>query len=447
MKLIRSFLWGLVAAMTLQGFLNADEYGAAAGFFGGMSLTMTVWSESIGSGWRSMFGSGPTHVSLPRAVVMAALRETARHPQIQNVPALQAAIRTHEQLWAAIRDREVTWMLRHARIVGGVVVDPVGRTLWSHLGSRVGELTTELATATAAVCTVSMGRTGCQTATEEVSRLTGALAQVQEAKAAWTSVLDLEYDVDVAAWWNATQGPMRDNSNLVADFQHEMAYLHDIDSVQDIRVASLLNRANVTAEVVSDGDVWLEQLVGSLLEGLLWRSCGSHVRIREGRIRELMILAGIQDMYNAHERVLNVSLRSVNTEGERKLVGDWFAEIGGHAWWLGDDLPEVVRRCVNQEAGDCVRIGPTEIAALSAQLGEQARIVKDWSRRIFIGMWNAMPAVIMLFVMELIVLCITTNPKGPLILTDRVQKEQVDVVPVRPVRRGRQRKMLLNDGV
>jgi hypothetical protein len=445
MKLIRSFLWGLVLTMTLQGFLNADEYGAGAGFFGGMSLTMSVWSESVGSGWRSMFGSSSAHVSLPRAIVMAALRETARHPQIQNVPALQAAIRTHEQLWNSIRDREVTWMLRHARIVGGVVADPVGRTLWSHLGSRVGELTTGLVEAEAAVCTVSMGRTGCQTATEEVSRLTSALTQAKAAKDAWASVLDLEHDVDVAAWWNATQGS---GGRLVADFQHEMAYLHNIDSVQDMRVASLLNRANVTAEIVSDGDVWLEQLVGSLLEGLLWRSCGSHVRIREGRIRELMILAGIQDMYNAHERVLNVSLRSVSTEGERKLVGDWFTEIGGHAWWLGDDLPEVVRRCVNQEAGDCVRIGPTEIAALSAQLGEQARIVKDWSRRVFIGMWNAMPAVLMLFVMELIVLCITKGPKGQLILTDRVQKEQVDVMPVRPVRRSRRLKKypLLNDG-
>lgn len=441
MKLIRSFLWGLVATMTLQGILNADEYGSAAGFFGGMSLTMTVWSESIGTGWRSMFGSSSAHVSLPRAVVMAALRETARHPQIQNVPALQAAIRTHEQLWAAIRDREVTWMLRHARIVGGVVVDPVGRTLWSHLGSRVGELTAGLAAAEATVCTVSMGRTGCQTATEEVARLSRALTQAQAAQAAWTSVMDLEYDVDVAAWWNATQGS---GSSLVAGFQHEMAYLHDIDTIYDVRLASLLKRANMTATSVSDGDMWLEQLVGSLLEGLLWRSCGSHVRIREGRIRELMILAGIQDMYNAHERVLNVSLRSVNTEGERKLVGDWFMEMGGHAWWLGDDLPEVVRRCVNQEAGDCVRVGPTEIAALSAQLGEQARIVKDWSRRIFIGMWNAMPAIFMLFVMELIVLCI---PKGPLILTDRVQKEQVDVVPVRPVRRSRRLKKypLLND--
>ena len=252
--------------------------------------------------------------------------------------------------------------------------------------------------------------------------------------------------MDVAAWWNATQGAA--DGRMVANFQHEMAYLHDIDSVQDVRVASLLKRANATATSVSDGDMWLEQLVGSLLEGLLWRSCGSHVRIREGRIRELMILAGIQDMYNAHERALNVSVRSVNTEGERKLVGDWFAEIGGHAWWLGDDLPEVVRRCVNQEAGDCVRIGPTEIAALSVQLDLQARIVKDWARRIFIGMWNAMPAVIMLFVMELIVLCITIRPKGQLILTDRVQKEQVDVMPVRPVRRSRRLKKypLLNDG-
>jgi len=56
--------------------------------------------------------------------------------------------------------------------------------------------------------------------------------------------------------------------------------------------------------------------------------------------------------------------------------------------------------------------------------------------------------VLMLFVMELIVLCITKGPKGQLILTDRVQKEQVDVMPVRPVRRSRRLRKypLLNDG-
>jgi hypothetical protein len=444
MKLIRSFLWVLVAAMTLQGFLNADEYGSAAGFFGGMSLTMSVWSETIGAGWQSLFGSAVSRVSLPRAIVMSALRETARHPHIQNIPALHAAIRTHEALWTTIRDREVDWMLRHARIVGGVVADPVGRTLWSHYGPRIVELETDLATATGAICTVSMGRSGCQTVEEDVTRLTVSLSQVRNASAAWVSVLRLDYDVDVAAWWNVTQGP----SGLVADYQHDMAFLHDIEKVTDPRIGIYLSRANHTAFAVSDGDVWLEQLVESLLEGLLWRSCGSHVRTREGRIRELMIVAGVQDMYNAYERVQAASLRAVATEGERRLVGDWFGEMMGYAWWMGDDLPEVVRRCVNQEMGDCTRIGPTEIVALSAQLDQQARIVKDWSRRTFIGMWNAMPAVLMLFVMELIILCITKGPKGPLILTDRVQKEQVEVEPVRPVRRSRRLKKypLLNDG-
>jgi len=51
-------------------------------------------------------------------------------------------------------------------------------------------------------------------------------------------------------------------------------------------------------------------------------------------------------------------------------------------------------------------------------------------------------------VMELIVLCITKGQKSPLILTDRMQKEQVDIMPVRPVRRSRRLRKypLLNDG-
>jgi hypothetical protein len=116
-----------------------------------------------------------------------------------------------------------------------------------------------------------------------------------------------------------------------------------------------------------------------------------------------MMAAGIQDMLNAHERIFNASLRVTK---ETKTVQEWFGEMASYAWWLGDDIPNIVRRCISQETGDCKRIGPTEIATLSAQMLEQRRIINDWTRRVFIGMWNGMPVVFLLFLLEIVVLCI-----------------------------------------
>jgi hypothetical protein len=58
---------------------------------------------------------------------------------------------------------------------------------------------------------------------------------------------------------------------------------------------------------------------------------------------------------------------------------------------------------------------------------EKRRIVGDWFRRIFIGMWNGLPVVLLLFVMELIVICIprrrvvtfSANPNEQRIMGDQ----------------------------
>jgi hypothetical protein len=84
------------------------------------------------------------------------------------------------------------------------------------------------------------------------------------------------------------------------------------------------------------------------------------------------------------------------------MVQDWFGEMTGYAWWVPDSVPSLVRRCVGQEAGDCTRIGLTEIVALTAKFAERERIVGNWVRRIYIGMWNAMPVIGILFVLELV---------------------------------------------
>jgi hypothetical protein len=144
----------------------------------------------------------------------------------------------------------------------------------------------------------------------------------------------------------------------------------------------------------------------SLLEGDVWAAAMEHVRARETRVRELMIAAGVQELWAVHEQILTASLKTLgesNTEN-RKLAEDWFGEIASYAWWLPDEVPGIVRRCIGQEGGDCSRIGPTEIQALLVQQREQSRILEDWTRRIFIGMWNAMPVIGLLFALELIVL-------------------------------------------
>jgi hypothetical protein len=148
-----------------------------------------------------------------------------------------------------------------------------------------------------------------------------------------------------------------------------------------------------------------------------------------------MVMAGVQDLYNTHERIQAAALRVVasSTPAEIKQVHGWFDEAAAHAWWLTDEIPAIVRRCVGQSTGECRRIGPTEIAALTAQYDERTRIVDDWNRRLFIGLWNAMPAVGLLFVLEVIVLLlpqrriytVVTADSGMAALTDAPQRPAV----------------------
>jgi hypothetical protein len=145
-----------------------------------------------------------------------------------------------------------------------------------------------------------------------------------------------------------------------------------------------------------------------------------------------MIVAGVQDLMNTNERILNASLLTVTAATDKKKVQDWFGEMSAYAWWLPEDMPSLVRRCAGQEAGDCTRIGPTEITALSAQIGERSKIVEDWVRRIFIGMWNAMPAVCLLFVVELIILCMPKRGYAvPMRLEEPIpERKREPVVPI-----------------
>ena len=408
MLMIRLFLWSLVVAMCFHGYLHADEYGSEATLFGGMGLTMSIWKESLSEGTRTLFWSAPQYVPLPRAIVRAALEETARHPGLHVLPPLQRALRKHRDVWAAFRDASVEWMLGHAELVGGFVSEPEAVAVWDGWVSKANESTTLLEKAKAKVCSVRlMQEAACLAIDQEVARLEVAAESDRKGRDAWNSIVRMESDWSVASWWIATQsGPL----NLTL-FEAKLGLLHDVAEPWDSRLDSLKELARDIAEEASTNR-WLTRITASLLVGEIWDSCLHHVRRREFRVRDMMVRAGVQELWTAHERALNASVKGLSA-ADTKVVQDWFGEMMGYAWWLGDDLLPLVRRCLGQQHGDCIRVGPTEITALSAQLMERSKIVEDWVRRIFIGMWNGLPAVALVFLVELLIVCMPK--RGPLV--------------------------------
>lgn len=438
MNTIRIFLWGLVAAMTIHGFLHADDYGTAATVLGGVSLTMSIWKESISEATRSLFWSQPRYVGIPRALVVAALKETTMHPGIHTIPQLQTALTGHHQSWERFRTHEVQWMLRHSELIGGLLSDPDGRDVWSFWETRMQSAHDELTAATqkARDCLVPaefVKRIGlCKTDDARIQKYTARLARATAAMSVWRKILYFQEHVEAPIWWDSTNTiPHENMSDAFVEYRHQLRQLHNVTDPADKRVTHLTAAAREMARYVNTLSVWESQLMESLLLGDLWTACLEHIRLREGRVRELMMAAGIQDMLNAHERIFNASLRVTK---ETKTVQEWFGEMASYAWWLGDDIPNIVRRCISQETGDCKRIGPTEIATLSAQMLEQRRIINDWTRRVFIGMWNGMPVVFLLFLLEIVVLCI---PQRRLITfsTDSAMQEAPPLLREAPTNR------------
>jgi hypothetical protein len=415
-------MWTLVGVMTLQGYLNADEYGSAASFFGGMGLTMSIWKETMGS--TLAFWSTPTFVPLPRVLVTAALHETARHPGLKMIPALQKTIKSHQVTWERFRVRSMDQMMIHADLVGGLLSDPDARPLWSPYSSMKEKAEASLLETKTRLCYI-LGSSSClqtgQTLEVEIRHLTKVNEQ-------WDRVLTLSHLASASHLENAlTHGK---NNFIFSPFADALSRLHNVTDPGDERVAALHQLASNIAWSLTEsgGNSWYRRLLESLLVTEIWDGCLAHIRNRERRVRDLMIVAGVQDLMNTNERILNASLLTVASATDKKKVQDWFGEMSAYAWWLPEDIPSLVRRCAGQEAGDCTRIGPTEITALSAQIGERSKIVEDWTRRIFIGMWNAMPAVCLLFIVELIILCM---PKRGYVADERpLYRKREPVVPI-----------------
>jgi hypothetical protein len=406
MNSIRYFLWSLVAAMTLQGYFKADEYGSAASMIGGMSLTLSVWREALGESLRSFVGAEPQFVGLPRAFVMAGI--AARRPGFTgtSAPQLRRALHAVGQSRAAFTDAHVEWMLRHTMILGGLQSDPAGRALWTSWDTTVKNAVVAVAPVFTKQCGLinkGLAPDVCKQRALQLAAVEEVVAKAKRGQQAWRSVLGLRSDVTMHTWWDATQ----EEDSLPRDvpaFYTNLTLLHDVTARSDARIGFLLGR--IRELVVGISDPWLRALAESLLMGDLWTACLEHVMARENRIRELVVATGIQEMFQTHDRVLNASLRVATTGAERELVTQWFGEAANHAWWLSDDVPAIVRRCLGHEGGDCRRIGPTEIATLTNQADQAASILQDWTRRVFIGMWNALPAVGLLFLVEFAVLCV-----------------------------------------
>ena len=409
MNVIRGFLWTLVSIMTLQGFLQADEYGSATTMIGGVSMTMSIWQESMSAATKSWFYAKPAFIGLPRALAQAAIKETALHPGIQVVPKLKATLKTHQHTWDLFREEEINWLLRHADLIGAVQSDPAAVALWIPWPDRLNHSQIALQRAQESVCSISVLSPGiCEQATLDVTVYTRRVEYMRKAVDAWEDVLRISRYYSAQRWLTDIHESV--NATQFNKIYTDLARLHDVDKPMDPRIKIVL-AATRNMTVV---DPWIQRLLWSLLEGEVWAACLEHVRLREGRIRELMFSAGIQDMINAHERILNASLRVVSTADEKRLVQEWFGEMSGYAWFLPDSLPSLVRRCVGQEAGDCTRIGPTEIVTLAEREVKRSQIVRDWARRLFIGMWNAMPVIIILFLLELVLICVPTRLGMPM---------------------------------
>jgi hypothetical protein len=428
MNSIRYFLWALVAAMTLQGYYKADEYGSAASMIGGMSLTLSVWGETLGEGMRTLFGGSPS-VTIPRAMVVAAVQETARKPGFMGsaAPQMRKALRAVQDSWTVFSDAHVEWMLRHAAIVGGLQADPAGRALWFPWSSRVAAAETAALKAKSQICG-PLGLTDeCKRRKEVAAISEETLVAVRKGKAAWKRLLAMESGWTTQDWWMDTN-----QYGLIGDlsaFYKNLTLLHDVASRADPRVGFLLDRIRSMSKVmVAEGDGWRRNLVESLLTADLWTTCLDHVRARENRIRELMATTGIQELFNVHDRLLNASLRIMSGTKDRDLVATWFGEMGAHAWWVPEDMPAIVRRCVGHEGGDCRRVGATEIAALTSQADVAASIVQDWTRRVFIGMWNALPAVGLLFIVEFAVLCLGIRGPRMMVIGDKIRDQSLATI-------------------
>ena len=346
--------------------MNAETYGSAPTMLGGMGLFLSVWKESATSIFTEWNG-------LPRGFVVAAIKETQRHPGILNVPIIQRRLTAIQHTLTDFRSKDLSWYVEYAEIIGGLLADEEARQIWSPIIDRAAN-----ATVVAKAC-----RWKCRTVVEEM--------RVAEAAAKpWRQVMDFRR-IPASDILNASTG--------LIQFYSALQTLHNVTGLHDVRIQQIMKRIPA---LVTGYDYWRSLLFRSLLVGDVWAMCIQHMKMQDTRIHEILVLSGFQELQHVHERILNASLHGLS-DATRRTVMPWFEEAAHWSWWLSDDIPLIVKRCALRNSGDCALIGPTEITSLVNRAAEGRRIADDWLRCILIGLWNALPVVGIIFCLELMV--------------------------------------------
>lgn len=255
MNVIRGFLWTLVAVMSLHGFLQADEYGSAMTILGGVSMTMTIWQERMGATSRSWFYAKPAFIGLPRALVQAAIKETALHPGIQMVPKLTATLKVHRHTWDLFREEEINWLLRHADLIGAVQSDPDATALWTPWAQRLNHSQFALQQAQKEVCSISALRPdACAQAATDVAIYKRRVEFMTKAFAAWTDVLHIYRRYSAQQWLTDILIPV--NVSAFEAIYTSLSRLHDVVTPRDPNVAAIL----ATAANMTSFDPWIQRI-------------------------------------------------------------------------------------------------------------------------------------------------------------------------------------------
>ena len=375
MLAVKLFLWTLVVALFLQGFLNAESYGSAPTMLGGMGLTMAVMKESLfATNW----------IGIPRIFVQVAIKETQRHPGTIKIPVIQKRIAVLQRSLQGLREADLLWSLDYSELVSAILADDTALYLWKpvvDLKYILADEVKQLQSDEMSTCSIWV--------TERCNYLRGRiiikrreLADATAAAKPWLDLLDFKRIRADEIFSNLT------------DFYRSLKSLHNVTGPTDPRINRL--------KPYSD-ESWTSRIQTTLMMGDLWDACLYYVMQQDSRVHRLLVSAGYQEMRNTHERIQNMSLSDL-TEAQKKIAVVWFDEAVSWSWWVSEEMPALVKRCVNQNRGDCTLIGPTEISSLMARMAVGRQIAEDWSRCVLIGLWNGMPVVAILFVLELILI-------------------------------------------
>jgi hypothetical protein len=307
---------------------------------------------------------------IPRAFVVAAIKETLKHPMILQVPYVQRRLTEIEKSLTDLRKSELSWHLDFNDIISSFQIEEPWASAVQRSNAARANLNKVTTNKTAACTWYPSSK-----CTLWVARLRAANKTYQDTlKDPWISLMQYK---PIPAY--------RLSANLTY-FYDSFKTLYNL-TYRDRRITDMLD--------------WIDSveplIIRTLLRGDLWAACIGHVVHQDYRVRELLDKAGLTKVQQIHARIYNLSISQIDP----KLVDPWFDEATAFAWWLPDTIPAIVRRCATQHTGDCARIGSVEINSLQTKFSE------NMSRSVLIGLWNGLPMVLVIFAIELVISCST----------------------------------------